>query len=287
MDRGSLVARARPRRSSIWGVGALVGLLLTIGSCEIQRPIAPSLADVTLLSGSTQGPPPVLTDSPPSYPVLSRNPLAALNALGWRTTDDSDGLLGIATALGALLNAPGVMQFTYPVGFVGGAAPATEYFDFPPAKHFYASFAWKANADWQGHESDVNKLAFVYQSEGIGDTYICFYGAPGGPYELRVALEFVNADRRDFLVPNVSNVPVALGSWHQIEWQVEYNTATNPANGIVRWWMDGKLIGQYTDVLFPVMGVREFQLSPTWGGVGGVKTQTDYFWYANALLSGF
>jgi hypothetical protein len=277
----------RSRRSSFQRVCALAGLVAAAGSCELQRPVTPRLADVTLLPGSTQAPPLTTPESPSSYPVLSQNPLDALDAFGWRTTDNEDGLLGIATAVGALLAAPDVLQFTYPIGFAGGTAPATEYFDFPHAKHFYASFAWKANANWQGHDSDVNKLAFVYLPSGAGDVLLQFYGPPGGPYDLRASLELVSADKRFFLVPNISNVPVQLGNWHQIEWQIEYNTTTSPANGIMRWWMDGTLIGQYTDILYPTIGMGEFQLSPTWGGVGDVKTQTDYFWYANAFLSGF
>jgi hypothetical protein len=219
--------------------------------------------------------------------VLSQNPLDALDAVGWKTTDNQNDLLGVATALGTLLGAPDVLQFTFPLGFGGGSAPATEYFDFPRATHFYASFQWKANADWQGHSSDVNKLAFVYLATGEGDVVLEFYGPPGGPYDLRAALELAGADKRFFLIPNVNNVPVRLGDWHHIEWQIQYNTTTSPANGVVRWWMDGTLIGQYTDVLFPATPLEEFQLSPTWGGVGDVKKQTDYFWYANAFLSGF
>jgi len=78
-----------------------------------------------------------------------------------------------------------------------------------------------------------------------------------------------------------------LGQWHFIEWQMEYNTSTSPANGIVRWWMDGQLIGQYTDVLFPTAQMAEYQISPTWGGGPDVKTQTDYFWFMNAVIRGY
>jgi hypothetical protein len=113
------------------------------------------------------------------------------------------------------------------------------------------------------------------------------YGPPGGPYQMLPVLELVGGDTRQHLTPNIANVPVVLGSWHRIEWQIEYNTTTNPANGLVRWWMDGQLLGQYTDVLFPPNGITEYQISPTWGGVGDVKTQTDYFWFSNALLRGY
>src|SRR5437667_12494030 len=56
--------------------------------------------------------------------------------------------------------------------------------------------------------------------------------------------------------------------------------------GVVRWWMVGYLIGYYANVSFPTRGCfTEFQFSPTWGGVGDVKRQTDYFWFAHVYIS--
>ena len=46
-------------------------------------------------------------------------------------------------------------------------------------------------------------------------------------------------------------------------------------DGIIRWWMDGVLVGDYTNVKFPNdNGFVEYQISPTWGGnTGDVKTE--------------
>ena len=47
-------------------------------------------------------------------------------------------------------------------------------------------------------------------------------------------------------------------------------------DGIIRWWMDGVLVGNYTNVKFPNdNGFVEYQISPTWGGnTGDIKTET-------------
>lgn len=245
--------------------------------------------DVTLIAGSTQAPPaPRTPGSPAAFPLIAQNPLGSLNVPGWKVTSDGDGLLGIATTVGALLGQAGVLQFTYPVGFVGSKAPATVYYDFPSdISHFYGALSWQGNANWQGNSSNVNKLEFVYMDHGAGDVFLCAYGQPGGPYELRMALEMPGADKRDLLAANIASVPLVMGQWHLIEWQIEYNTTTQPANGIVEWWLDGQLVGKYTDVLFPAIELEEYQISPTWGGSPDVKTQTDYFWFANALLKGY
>ena len=63
-------------------------------------------------------------------------------------------------------------------------------------------------------------------------------------------------------------------------------TATNPANGIVRWWMDGQLIGDHTDVLFPTETLQYLKIAPVWGGVGDTKTELDFYRYDQVHLSG-
>jgi hypothetical protein len=110
------------------------------------------------------------------------------------------------------------------------------------------------------------------------------YGPPGGPYELRSLPQFATDNR--WLTPNRANVPVTLGQWHQIEWQVDCGT-TGQANGIVRWWMDGQLIGEWTDVQFPAGGFAEYEQSPTWGGLTDVKLHTDYYWFDHVVLRGY
>jgi hypothetical protein len=156
-----------------------------------------------------------------------------------------------------------------------------QYFSLGGRKNIFVGMWWKANAGWQGHPSNVNKLQFVLPEAG-GDLYMCAYGPPGGPYALRVDLQFVGADPRDWLVPNVSSGNVTMGGWHKIEWLIESNTSG--ANGVVKWWLDGQLVGDYQNVLFPAGGFTEYQIAPTWGGIGGAKLQADYYWYDHVML---
>jgi hypothetical protein len=124
---------------------------------------------------------------------------------------------------------------------------------------------------------------FTFPSAG-GDIYIVMYGPPGGPYELRVLPQFAGISS-DWLRPNINNVPVSLGNWHKIEWVMEYGDA-NVANGTVKWWMDGKQIGEYHNVVFPAGGMSELKINPTWGGLGDTKAENDYFRYDQIHISG-
>jgi hypothetical protein len=209
--------------------------------------------------------------------------LTTLAASGWNTVN-SNGYAAIVSDAAAPVSAPTVGQWKYPVGFAGGTAPATMYYPLPtPFDEGFVGFAWKASNPWQGHLSYVNKIMFLQsRNASCGNLYMTMYGPPGGPYDLRVAPEWGNWN---WLTPNATNVPVSLGAWHKIELYFKYNTA-GQSNGIVRWWMDGTPVGNYTNLSFHPSGCfGEYQLSPTWGGVTDAKTETDYFWYDHVYIS--
>lgn len=218
---------------------------------------------------------------PAGFQVITDQPWDVLGSLGW-IMEFGAGTIGVD--LTAPLSPPHVLQVVYPVGFGGGDAPVTMTHDLGGVRQLYAGIWWKPSNPWQGHPSNVNKIAFVFPSSG-GDIYLAMYGPPGGPFELRVLPQFPGLPI-DWLVPNVTHTMVELGTWHRIEWLLSYNTTTNPANGIVRWWLDGQLIGDYFDQPFPSGTMSAFKISPTWGGISSTKTELDTFSYDHVHLSG-
>jgi hypothetical protein len=77
-----------------------------------------------------------------------------------------------------------------------------------------------------------------------------------------------------------------LGAWHRIEWYVRYSTTATSRDGVVRWWLDGILQGQNTDLQMPGdEGFGEYTIRPVWGGVGHIKTETDRYWYGDVHVS--
>jgi hypothetical protein len=209
--------------------------------------------------------------------------VGALAASGWNTVN-TNGYASIVSDTTAPVSAPAAGQWRYPIGFAGGTAPATMYYPLPnPFDEGFVGVAWKASNPWQGHISYVNKILFLQsRNSSCGNLYVTMYGPPGGPYDLRVAPEWGNWN---WLTPNATNVPVTLGAWHKIELYFKYNTAGN-SDGIVRWWMDGTLIGSYSNISFHPSGCfGEFQLSPTWGGVTDTKNEVDYYWFDHVHIS--
>jgi hypothetical protein len=190
------------------------------------------------------------------------------------------------------------LQITFPTGFGGGASPASVGYEHPEiigtVRELYVGLWWKVSNPWQGHNSGVNKILYLTQAWGTcgpsqQQQVLTMFGtnapASTGPFRLRFTNEFVSIAASYNLEPNVNNPPVELGTWHQLEFYRKLSSTTSSQDGILRWWMDGTLVGNYTtinDSQCPFLGLY---LAPTWGGVADVKTETDYYWYNRVRIS--
>jgi len=252
-----------------------------------------TVIDTTTVPDTTTTPPPppptggAWPNEPAGFTVLSDEPFSRLTDGGWNSVQ-RQATNGSGLFLGADPTAPqspsGVLQYTYAAGFTAGSEPGVEYFDpASPVKETYFAFWWKPSNPWQNNSgSGVNKLAFLFPSAS-GTIYLMMYGN-GSTYSINVEPEFSGDTRR--LAPNVTTTPVTLGAWHRVEWYVKYATSGTSHDGVTQWWIDGVLQGTYTDLQTPAdAGFIEYQLAPTWGGVDGTKTETDFYWFDHAHIS--
>ena len=152
----------------------------------------------------------------------------------------------------------------------------------------YASVWIKLSSNFQGNVSATNKLFFHW----IHDNPSVFLSAEGvGSGGLRPTIRLQNvADSREYLYPNVvSGVELKRGQWHHWEYVFIANTPGS-ANGVVRWWLDGVLVGEYTNVKFSGSGQSNiwqyYSLNPIWGGVDGSVQSSMNFQLDHVYLSG-
>ena len=184
----------------------------------------------------------------------------------------------------APISPSGVLEYVYPQGFAGGTAPATHYFPLGNVKEVFVGLEWKASESWHGHSTGVNKIHFLYLAGG-SDVAMVMHGSDAGPYEIRVLPQW-REHTRSWLTPNAARRPVQPGAWHRIEWHLKYESHPGAGDGVISWWIDGTLTGSYTDLRFPDdAGFAEYQMSPTWGGVGDVKRHGDYYRFDHTYIS--
>ena len=186
---------------------------------------------------------------------------------------------GLATRVvdnSAPLSPNTVGQWSYPIGFQGGNDPATMFRLVGGGNELYIGFYWKVSNPWQDHPV-ANKIAFQFAGGGGagGQTFIAMVS---GSHELRPTLEFSTDFARN-LAPNVNSTAITLGVWHRIEWYMNKSTRT------MKWWLDGVLQGNHTNVNYPSNAFDEFKIAPTWGGTGSTKNENDFFWYDHVRIS--
>jgi hypothetical protein len=236
-------------------------------------------AAVALTVNNVVLPPPGGTwpNEPAGYATVNDQPWGVLSSLGWYHQNRGSSS-SISIDASAPLSSATVLAHSYPPGFEGGREPAVDWYPLPSNfTEGYVGMWWKPSSNFQNHPSNVNKIFFIFGS--AGHIIPVMYGTGGGTFQLRMAPEWGGWS---WLTPNVGSGNITLGQWHRIEVYFKQQTS----GGIIRWWLDGNLIGNYTNVSFPSnMQFQELQIAPTWGGVGGTKSQQDYFWFDHVHLS--
>ncbi len=220
-------------------------------------------------------------NEPRGFLTMTSQPWDDLADRGWNRRDSTDDR--IIADKGAPFSPAAALEYVYPAGFPGGTAPATHYFPLDRRKELFIGLQWQVSNPWQGHASGVNKMQFLYATDA--DIAMVMYGPPTGPFEIRVMPQW-REHGGTWLTPNVNRRPIALGRWHSVEWYVKYESTYGAGDGIVQWWVNRELAGRYTNVRFPDDdGFTEYQISPTWGGVGDSKTRSDYFRFDHSYIS--
>jgi len=65
---------------------------------------------------------------------------------------------------------------------------------------------------------------------------------------------------------NVNGLRITLGAWTKLEAYIKRSTTATSRDGIVRWWINGVLVGDYSNLNYPA-GLNEWVWTETWGGV--------------------
>lgn len=258
---------------------ALVAAAVLVVGCALVLSCHSSTTEPSVARGKSAAI--VWAHEPAGLSTLTDHAWTDLASGGWnRRPSGDDRVVADPTAPAAPATA---LEYVFPVGFPGGTAPATHYFPVSGRTELFIGLEFEVSQPWQGHASFINKVQFLYTRSS--DVAMVMYGGKTGPYELRVMPQWPE-NHSTWLTPNVTKDPVTLGGWHRLEWQLKYESAYGAGDGIIRWWLDGALVGDYANVRYPNDGgFTEYQISPTWGGVGDMKTEADFYRFNRSYIS--
>ncbi len=149
----------------------------------------------------------------------------------------------------------------------------------------FAGFWWRMNADFQGTVVSSNKLFFVGSQDwpqgavGMNGLLLLYGNRDVFPWRMTWGgntMGFDNShicssDSGLLCFPNVTDVPIVRNTWYKVEVYVQSSTCATCRNGIVRWWVNGILVGNYTTMNYGTGIINEIQLQSAWDGSLGYQ----------------
>lgn len=157
-------------------------------------------------------------------------------------------------------------------------------------RELYACYWTKYSSNYFGNSSGNNKNSFVYSNAFVASLVfenICAGNGTMTPMFVGQDTVVPNSPEYEGWTPNV--VPGAQfvrGQWHLVELHVVGNTA-GAADGLIRWWLDGVKIGEYTGLQFNNAATfwTQFNLTSVYGGGSSVVPADQYLRFDDAYLS--
>ena len=160
------------------------------------------------------------------------------------------------------------------------------YLKRAPLQEIFVGFWFKVNAEWQQNSVGANKIFFLrtfndlqggtrtngnWAAHGYGDPMQLVWSHNTGDHDNS---HVCSLDLGLVCYPNVGPGNIHFGKWHRIEAYVRASTCTICRNAIVRWWVDGQLAGNYTNLNYGTKVVNEWVWAQTWDGAGNALGRT-------------
>ncbi|MFO0773705.1 MAG: hypothetical protein U0172_03455 [Nitrospiraceae bacterium] len=231
-------------------------------------------------------------NEPSGSTLLSDHNYSSLAGDGWSIQGSG---VSVVQDGSAPFSPSSVMQHRFGPGLPGGTSVGVSYFPLSPTRReLYMGFYWKASSNWEGGSlGGGQKISFI---QGAGAWNMVMLLNPNG----KISVYFPNTEQVQNcqlqgswgdcpgtvqVYPNVSNPTIGFGGWHLIEYYVKMSSSSSSNDGIIRWWVDGQLNGNFTNANFPQYQIIQAEFDPTWGNVGDTKTTETFFWYDHVRVS--
>lgn len=154
-----------------------------------------------------------------------------------------------------------------------GGGTQLNYVTSQTYREMYVGILWRTNPQFQGRQVG-NKMFFVRGpvNNGVflfGNSALSNSSAP-----MIYSHNSANLDNSHTCAlslglacfPNAGSGVLTVGTWTQLEAYIKASTTDTSRDGIVRWWVDGVLAGNYTNMNVASRGLNEWVWSETWDG---------------------
>ena len=205
-------------------------------------------------------------NDPPTFTTVTDQPWNLLSGNGWnflRRTASKDPNIAVDAA--TPLSPSNMLRMVFTTDMQQDTEPSVHWHGLSGIKEVYTGWWMKLSPNWTCSPAGCGKVTFLF-TNGSGQVYTgVYHSAAGGgpPYRIAANTEWAPYGQHIWY-PNVTTTPVSPGEWHRIEFYYKWETTPGVSgDGIIRWWVDGTLNGNYTNVHYPAGSFIEFQYAPT------------------------
>ena len=203
----------------------------------------------------------------PGLTLVSDQPWDLMYSLGWdylrRTSSEDDS---VVTDPSAPYSGSNALRIVFTPSMEPDSEPSVHWKGVPDSKEVYASWWMKMSPNWTCSAAGCGKISFLF-TEGFGQVYSGVFHhsetSDNPPYRIAANTEWPPYGQMIWF-PNVTTTPINPGEWHRYEFYYKWETIPGATeDGIIRYWVDGVLNGNYTTVTYPPGSFIEFQFAPT------------------------
>lgn len=229
---------------------------IAIGACGHDgTPVHPADGGLSLTS-PLQGLPGLVSFNEQSWDTIEGNGWNYLRRTASRSSD-------IVSDSAAPVSSSTVLRMIFTTDMARDSEPGVHWVRLPIIREVYASWSVKWSPDWKCSPAGCGKIAFL-RTEDEGTVYINYgdFGRTANPRTISVNTQWAPYGQRVWTA-NRTATTIVPGTWYRIAWYQKYSSRQSAADGVIRWWVDDVLNGEYTDVRFPHAGFVQFEFAPT------------------------
>lgn len=236
-------------------------------------------------------------NEPPGYTLLFEDDFESCeNSRWWEGWDDqtfvepvSDSRLGERCAV----------RHVYTVGQEGGYGNEIRFgLNGRGLREIYVAYWIKLDPEWEGHESNVNKTAYIETrfpavtpgGSDRGFMWLEAYGAGRSPLHTAVVPQMHPTECQTALWQDRPNIKWQRGQWHLLEAVMKLASSRQTNDGSLTVWLDGWPVIQKNSVCTSGADQSEIAglvLSGMWGGrFGALRNPNQGMWYDRVRISG-
>ena len=266
-----------------FGTATLIASTLCCGDAQFTAAVDDGTTD------------PEFTNEPAGFVALQDNPWTCLDDTGcWpsynpRNAGAPSDIRIVQDGTDPTGQDDSVLELFYAEGHADGYDPGRTWYSVGGQEAFVGLWM-KFSSNFSWHRWGVKQTLF--NMGGVGWFYINGGGYGGGARPYDPPHQSVGSRALGFdpevqpYLDGVGEVPYTRGEWMKVEWYVKLNDP-GQANGVTRLWIDGVLVTDVRDLMFPsdVNELGVLSHAGTWGGGGEAVPHDQYIRFARTYVS--